>query len=223
VKAPLVIALMVSGCGTPGTGPGTPAAVATDAAALFAARDPAHADALAAVHHAPRIDGATFDPAALIRAVAALRPLGKDAALDVLRTYDELARAHRGRDDLDAQRIFLVVRALCDPPAPLAIGAPSLTLPPGLTGWPRFPLVERDGVPFLVVTGYTLAGKPESPLVHVDACRDHGTLRPATPAGEPAAAAEALIASPEWRAAIHDDATAAMVRAQAARAHAGPR
>lgn len=229
--ARLIVALalgIAGGCGSPDTRgePSQPTAPAADeVTALFTARDRAHTDALAAIHHSPRIDGHSFDPAALLRAADALRPLGKDTALAVLRAYGELARTHRGRDDLDEQRIFLIVRVLCDPvdlavlqPA-LAIGAPDVQLPAGFTAWPRFPLVEQDGVPFLVVSGYALAGKAESPDVHLDDCRDHGQLRP-RPAGhaEFAAAAEALIASAAWREAMHGGDAAAMVRAQAARA-----
>jgi hypothetical protein len=225
VRAGLLVVLAVLGCGSAApaappaaVSPATPAAASDAATALFSARDPAHVAALQAIHQAPRIDGSSFDPAALRRAVDALRPLGRDTALDVLQTYDELARSHPGQDDLDAQRIFLIVRLLCDPVTPLAIGAPSRALPAGFTAWPRFPLVEQDGVPFLLVTGYTLAGKAESPLVHVRACREHGALRAEIAAGAPEPAAEALIASPAWHEVIHDEQAAAMVRAQAVRA-----
>lgn len=217
------VAMLACGGAEPPGGAGEPPPPADPAMALFVARDRAHADTLALVHRAPLIDGGAFDPVALLRASDALRALGKDTLLEVLRTYGEIVLSHPGLHGLDDQRIFLLLRLLCEPARPLHIGQPTVELPPGFTGWPQFPLVVQDGVPFLVVSGYTLGGKAERPHVHLDDCRDRGRLTTPAPPAPFAAAAEALVGSPAWREVMQSqaDTAAAMIRAQARRAARG--
>ncbi|HEY4241456.1 MAG TPA: hypothetical protein VGM88_16660 [Kofleriaceae bacterium] len=117
--------------------------------------------------HAASADFTKYDPRAVIDAVNALIPLGKDAALDKIAH----AKGDRG--------LFLVLRVLfdADPPPPMRIGAP--VPPPPAKALPSFPILMVDDVPLMLARGYTLAGLPEAVSSHVDYYRAHGTLRAA--------------------------------------------
>ena len=67
------------------------------------------------IHEAPSIDGFSFNPVALIRAVNGLWPVGPGRALAAARAYNALGTADPDRGQqygLDEQRIFLVLRLL---------------------------------------------------------------------------------------------------------------
>lgn len=164
------------------------------------------------VHNAPAINGWTFNPAALVRAVNGLLPLGKERALDVLRKYFAVATANSDRReqlDLDEQRIFLVLRLLficgqgehCLPP--LLIGAPDVEPPPGDDTWPLFPLAVVDDIPFLLTSGFgfMFGGAAQSSVEHIDYYAKYCELRdhPLEPKTSPLVAVESLVASGGWQ------------------------
>jgi hypothetical protein len=164
------------------------------------------------VHSAPAINGWTFNPAALVRAVNGLLPLGKERALDVLRKYFAVIAANSDRReqlDLDDQRIFLVLRLLfiCgegeNHVPPLLIGAPDVEPPPGDDTWPLFPLAVVDDIPFLLTSGFgfMFGGAAQSSIEHIDYYAKHCELRnhPLDPKTSPVVAVDSLVASDGWQ------------------------
>jgi hypothetical protein len=127
----------------------------------------------------PGLEGHSFDPRPLVAAVNALHPLGKPRALAVITEYLRVVSPWtRARTD----GVFLVLRALFDPPAGSAhpvmhVGAPDLAPPADPLVLPAFPLVIVDEVPLLLVGGYMLGGLPEAPSAHLAWYRANGVLR----------------------------------------------
>lgn len=141
---------------------------------------------------------ATCEPLRVIQAVNALQPLGKDRALAVI---DEYLRVSSWLDDPGREGVFLVVRALFDPPAGeklpvMMVGAPT-PVPADMTAAPRFPLVLVEDIPLSIVRGYMLGGQAETPEMHLRWYRAHGVLRagPLRPPDAPLAAIERAFAA----------------------------
>ncbi len=166
--------------------------------------------ALEMINAVSGVTGHEFNPAALIRAVNYLRTLGKDEAIKALEEYlEECAdrspcqlrwpRDPKNIDYGDPESTFLIVRLLFEPDDPattlprMMIGAPVPTQPEGLD-LPLFPLAVESGIPFLLVSGYALAGHPEHPRKHLEWARKSGRLRSEAilPTGDPWEAAQAL-------------------------------
>lgn len=163
---------------------------------------PEHFDALQAVHRSPTAGNSwSFDPVLLIRAVNAVRSLGAEA-VPALKAYADLARKlpfeESRKYSLDEYRLFPIVQLHSRAPAPFKLGA-ALVAAPGADTWPLFPLVLEQDVPFSVVPGYDLGGKPEDVVGRLGSAF---ALRaaPLAPAVDPVAAVEALTASPRWAA-----------------------
>lgn len=120
------------------------------------------------------------DPLRLIQAVNALHRHGKATALAVI---DEFLRVATMFDDPGREGVFLVLRALFDPPPgqplpPMMVGAPS-PAPTDEKALPRFPLVIVDDIPLSLVRGYMLGGHAEQPEDHIRWYHAHGQLRAA--------------------------------------------
>lgn len=120
------------------------------------------------------------DPLRLIQAVNALHRHGKATALAVI---DEFLRVSSFLDDPGREGVFLVLRALFDPPPgqalpPMMVGAPS-PAPTDEKALPRFPLVIVDDIPLSLVRGYMLGGHAEQPEDHIRWYPTHGQLRAA--------------------------------------------
>src|SRR5262249_8068984 len=134
--------------------------------------------------------GIGYNPLRVIQAVNALHPLGKLRALSVI---DEHLRITSNFDDDSHEGVFLVLRTLFDVPSPpgympeMWVGAPNPPAPEDKRLLPRFPIALEDDIPFNLVNGYTVAGAPQQPEIHVDYFREHGVIRarplspPATP------------------------------------------
>jgi hypothetical protein len=153
-----------------------------------------------------------YDPAAVIRAVNALQPLGTARALDAIDAY--LAGRAAGQETTG---LFWVLRVLFDVPAavgfpPVGLGQPTIPPPADPAALPRYPIVMARDVPLLAVRGYFLGGLPEPVEAHVAYFRAHGTIRPQPlrpPAGLDGVEEDFLR---QWRAA-YGDAHTAEVRA----------
>ncbi|MHC5056926.1 MAG: M56 family metallopeptidase [Planctomycetota bacterium] len=151
---------------------------------------------------APRIQGATYDPYAVIRIVNALQPLGKTKALAAISEYLRVSSHWHG----EREGLFLVLRALFEvPPDPgymprMHIGGPSPAEPEDRKLLPGFPQLIRGDIPLLMVWGYALAGRAQRVEEHVDYFRKHGTLRagPLSPTPEPMKLLDEIEASPQW-------------------------
>lgn len=108
-----------------------------------------------------RTSAADFDPQKLIIIVNALQAQGEERAVALLNEYMRLKfRALPGR-----QTVPLIARALFDPPdaggvMPRLVAGLAIPAPVDPKQFPRFPLMVADGVPFIVVRGYVLGGRP---------------------------------------------------------------
>lgn len=122
-------------------------------------------------------DFAHFNPGALIAAVNALLPLGKDGALAAIEGH--LAAADRSADPQHG--LFLVLRLLFEVPAsghpPLHIGIPKAAEPSDPRSLPYFPLLLVDDIPLLLVTTFVLGGSAQPVEAHVQYYRANGILR----------------------------------------------
>jgi len=175
---PLVLAILLAACGA------EPSSTASGD--------------MSAVELASSMGYREFRPHLVVDAVEALRPLGKDGALERI---DAQARARP--DDVG---LFWVLRVLFEPPLPpVQLGRPTIDAPSDPDALPRFPIVVVDDVPLLVVRGFALAGKAESLSAHVDWYREHGRLRdaPLRPSGDADAVREHFTEA--WRAAYGSD------------------
>lgn len=147
-------------------------------------------------------DGECYNPRDVILAVNCLHPLGKEQALAVI---DEFLRVSTGWGDEGQEGVFLVLRTLFDVPPDqgshprMYVGAPSLA-DPGKKLLPRFPVAIEGDIPFLLVSGYHLSGRPEQPESHLGYFREHGILRnkPLMPTNAPLEALERFLESPGW-------------------------
>lgn len=192
--------------------PGTKAASAEGVSIDDLPKDlpPDVAQAVRLVQLAPRVNGEQFDPAALVRAVSGLLPLGKQKALQALRFYSWLGGADfqlRWRYDIDVERVFLIARLLFVPGdgaermSPMLLGGAVPDIGASSADWPLYPLAVQDELPFCLVSGYSLFGAPPSPIEFLSECERICVMRQGAlvPRGAPGAAAEALCASPQWR------------------------
>lgn len=165
----------------------------------------------------------SYDPGAVVAAVNALIPLGKDAAL--ARLDGLIARQDLGRDPHHG--LFLVLRVAFDAAAhpPVRLGGSQPPPPPSPGALPRFPILVVDDLPLLLVTGYTLRGLPEPVTVHLAYYRQHGTLRtsPLAPATGPDRLAGYEAQYQAAYQAAPSAAERAHIRAQLDRWSAGPR
>ncbi len=184
-------------------------------------------DLLDVIHRSPVPTSTRFDPVALTEAVNRLHSLGKTEALRVLKVYYDLAAERddhmiglpnrpplprnelRFKYDLDEQRIFLILRLLFVPKDATTSKMPHMIIgSPGppfdksfLYEWPLFPLVLVNGIPFLMIEGYMLAGVAESPLVHLEYCNKECVLRsePLGPLTNAVGAVKQLVESESWK------------------------
>jgi hypothetical protein len=143
-----------------------------------------------------------YDPMRVVQAVNALQPLGKEAALEQIASY-----VRRHPDPAESQGLFWVLRVLFDVPAgqafpPVRLGQPSVPPPADPATMPRFPILLVQDIPFLVVTGYDLAGMPEPVDAHVAHFRSHGVLRSKPLSPSSTGVADEL--ARQWRAAYGD-------------------
>jgi hypothetical protein len=144
----------------------------------------------------------------LIRAVNALRLLGKERALAVLEEYAAISRKFDDYREWDV--VFSVVRLLFEPirlgdriPVPgVAVHLVQRDSPKALA-WPLNPMTVSRDVPFMA--GHQInrgGGMPEDPAVHIRWARLHGVIRddPLIPKSNPLAAAEAILDGESFKA-----------------------
>lgn len=142
----------------------------------------------------------------LIRAVNALRPLGKQRALATLEKYVELLGEHATL--VEQEVIFWIIRLLFEPVAlGDAIPVPGIGMhllnreAPESALWPLNPMEVVNDIPFMVGRPYGFEGEYESPALHIARIRIPCVLRehPLSPTLNPLVAAEMLLSSPKFK------------------------
>jgi hypothetical protein len=143
----------------------------------------------------------------LIRAVNALRPLGKERALAVLERYVELTQDPR--DFSDQEIVFWIIRVLFKPirlddriPSPMiAVFLDDREFAEAIK-WPLNPMEVSGDIPFMVGRQVGMGGVPEHPSSHIRWARLHGVIRddPLVPTENPLAAAEVILKSRRFQA-----------------------
>lgn len=130
----------------------------------------------ATLRRASSSDFSRYEPLAVIDAVNALVPLGKEGALSALETF----LANEPTTD-EHQGLFLVLRVLFDTPSGIHpgmhIGGSSPAPPTDPNVLPRFPIALIDDVPIMLVSGYMLGGEPEHVRAHIALYRADGIIR----------------------------------------------
>jgi hypothetical protein len=170
---------------------------------------------LEALSDLPGLNGSFYNPRPVIRAVNLLQPLGKEKALAAIEEY--LRVSSWLMDDHPREGVFVVLRTLFEVPSgqtvfPHGIASTPGYMPPMLVGasipaepndkklLPRFPVAIEGDIPFFLVEGYNLGGRPELPESHVIYFRKFGKLRakPLSPTAKPIEALQAFENSPRW-------------------------
>lgn len=200
----------------------------TERSRHFPGAEPRLVPALAALDDVS-VTGDTFDPAALVRAAGLLHALGHDGCRRALALYAEQAdlgpaRAGgelHGRRPIFAARLLYVARAGGEALPPPALGKPDVDLDPALC--PHWPLVVSGAVPFLPLGDFAIGGAPTSAARYVALTARVGRLRdqPLHPSESPADAADRLVDSGLWHAAVperHTPYARSLVYGQAMRA-----
>lgn len=146
--------------------------------------------------------GERYNPREVIRSVNALQPLGKEKALAAIAEFLRVIAPY----EPPADGIFLVLRTLFDVPTPpgymplMNVGALVPPPPDNPAVLPRFPIAIEGDIPFLLVTGFNLAGGAELPAQHLKYFQENGQIRsqPLTPTTNPFEAIDTMADSPRW-------------------------
>lgn len=158
------------------------------------------------LNQAPCAQGDGFDPAALVRAVNTLHAAGYDQSIAALETYLKLCGKdwQRNREyGLDSEKLFFIMRLLFvrkDGNAQMpdmAMGAGDVNPPSDPATFPLFPLAVESDVPFMLVSGYCLAGMATPASLHLAYVKENCRLRnqPMMPSVTPEQAMQKLTAS----------------------------
>ena len=147
------------------------------------------------------------DGTKLIRAVNALQPMGKDKAIETLRSYLEIADTTGD----DRRIVFWIVRILFEPAGangPMPRPGINVRLDGGQESkeahielWPLTPMDMVDGVPFMPGRLTDWSGPEKHPVSHLDWAEKFAKLResPITPISNPLVAAQKLFSSKKFK------------------------
>ena len=145
------------------------------------------------------------DPAAVVRAVNALVPLGKDRALSALRRYHDIVGDRwslgKAANSVAVVCVAFMARVGERPlePPPIGFIAPPVSERAG--AWQNWPMVLVQGLPLFISQGSSGTGAPPSALRYLDYLRDNAELRttPLVPPDNPIDAIDGFIQSEAWR------------------------
>ena len=166
--------------------------------------------------------GHGYKCADMVRVVNALRKLGKERALDELKQHVQRKRSAGG----EGTTVFFICRCLFENPEgwdPPRLFKPEPTITDSAAKkLPHFPLMFSEGVPFLVIEGYSGSGRVESPVEFLKQCESLPLRKSELPAKGFEAAARSLVASEAFGQLYEDEATrrnmAKMIMRQASEA-----
>ena len=168
-----------------------------------------------------------FDSLAIMKAVNALQPLGKKAALERIDAFMKMKEKINPYADTEMNALFWILRVLFEP---IELGE---RIPPPHAfvrhvdrsveaDWPLSPIVAIGDIPFRFIGGgMGGSGQPEHPRSHLQFVKSHCVIRdrPLHPSGDPILLAQQLIDSPLLSRMPEDDRKHAVsnIREQAAK------
>jgi len=158
--------------------------------------DPDLFDAVSAIHQSPSAQrGLEFSTVSLVRAVNALQPLGREQAVKALWSYYRLARALSAEEarkySLDEFRLHPILQLLFQGISGYRLGGGDVDV--------DYPVVVVQDVPFMLVSGYTLMGRPLDAAEYLGQATTHLRASPLLPRTTTLEAADELIRSPLWK------------------------
>ena len=161
-------------------------------------------EALRAIHQSPSPhEGLSFGSLRLIRAVNVLQPLGRERALKALWEYNRLACSDLRKYGMDEYRILPIIQLLFESPGgrmpEFRLGVGDIEFRPD-EDWPLFPIALVKDVPFMMMSGYTLAGRPQPASSHLRLKLGPLRAAPLAPPVSPLEAADDLTQSDAWKA-----------------------
>jgi len=146
---------------------------------------------------APSVSGEEYRCEQIVQVVNRLRHLGKGKALNILKKH------LREGDSHDSNKVLLVCRLLFINPEgwkPLQLGEPIPAVRQDVAKqFAAFPIALSDRVPFLLLIGYRLGGRGESPLACVELCQKFELIPADLPSKGYDAAARTLINSSNFQ------------------------
>jgi hypothetical protein len=166
------------------------------------------------VHYSPALSGSDFDPLRLIRSVNALKRVGKEEALRILEAYADLADRGDSNETnllggsvkrstwlniygLNERRIFPILLCLFEYEDKTPRPALGTYIQPLRVDTPSFPVVIVGGIPFLLISGFVIAGgQPDYPMQHIGYFERHAEdfrMAPLIPTLNPDDAMSALM------------------------------
>ena len=162
-----------------------------------------HEATIQVVKRTPYFSGYKYHCRDMVAAVNALRRSGKPKALGTLREY---AVSHE-KDQRQEERVALICSLLFINPdgwgkIPRGAPGPDVNWEFAQANYPLFPLALSRGVPFLLVSGYTVAALGPSgneSLRYIAKCENLRMITHDLPARGFERAAEDLVDSPEFR------------------------
>lgn len=168
-----------------------PSLSATDPTSISRAR--------AALMDLPDFDRYKIDP--YLAAAATLQAAGKEKAALILADLAGVRDRNEGRRVIVLCRMLFRAKPNSEFRRP-ALGAPVSVGQTKFKDWPLEPIEQIDGVPFLVVRGYSIGGYPEPAREYLDYCLKHcdwnaEAFKPKTVEEKRKALAK-LVASPRW-------------------------
>jgi hypothetical protein len=125
-----------------------------------------------------------FNAATLAQAANHYIDLGEAGAIIALKALDERREANIDRElEPTDERIGWICRIIFQgkegkplrQPGFGRLSLPHLTMP--LERWPLYPVVESDGVFFVMSRGYWIFGRPEQASAYIDYCSTEGEFR----------------------------------------------
>jgi hypothetical protein len=147
----------------------------------------------------PAISGGSYRCADMVRVVNQLRRLGKRDAIRLLKQYIQRSRL----EDDDPVKIILICRCLFENPKgwnPPRLGEPVPEVAEAaVKKFPAFPIGFSRRVPFLVIGGYRLGGRPENPMVTLRQCETLSLIESDLPTIGYRTAAQSLLTDAGFR------------------------
>lgn len=165
---------------------------------LVAVAQASEGDDMQIVRDAPDVVAWTYKADKMVHAVNQLRRLGKEKAVETLKRYTATQKAFE-----DNEKVLVLCRCLFRNPEgwkPPALGEPVPHISRNaVKQFPLFPLAMTKGVPFVLVSGYSLDGRAEPAAACIALCEKLPLIAEDLPERGYKEAAQELVQSQAFR------------------------